>query len=372
MSAPAVLPWERQFITKEFADALADKQPHPYLRLHDPVQKALVDTASGPYLERMIHFWREISLAGMKISGRRMDECYALLFESAFDLAQAEPEWAAKTFAETDSSNYHFNSLKQLNHQLCRPLNHGSLVDAFRRCYAPLREEETRWQNPVYVAMIGDMWFWAAIACAAGIDENHPGWGFRCDLTAASSNGWVDGTRLHARLIREAPRLGTATPRDQLMAHPLVRLIKLKCPDNPIEQQLMVRFLNMRCIEAGFESEENVFADPLVLAQWVRDARRWAEQLAKSEPETYASLLLEAGREPVEACRQLFKQLLDGRVHSDSIDVAIALVNWAKRMRGFDVSWYRAQLWEFIVHVIDAALWLGWLFSREKVNPRSR
>src|SRR4029077_16707631 len=89
---------ERQFITKEFADALVGKQPHPYLRLHDPVQKALVDSASGPYLERMIHFWREISLAGMDIRGRRMDECYALLFESAFELAQADSEWAAKIF----------------------------------------------------------------------------------------------------------------------------------------------------------------------------------------------------------------------------------------------------------------------------------
>src|SRR4051794_23098924 len=85
---------ERQFITKEFADALAGKQPHPYLRLHDPVVKALVDTAHGPYAERMVHFWREVSLAGMKVDGRGMDECYALLLESAFDLALAEPEWA--------------------------------------------------------------------------------------------------------------------------------------------------------------------------------------------------------------------------------------------------------------------------------------
>src|SRR5437868_5937125 len=95
---------QTQFITKEFADALAGKQPHPYLRLHDPIQKALVDTAGGAYLDRMIHFWREISLAGIEVGGRGMDECYALLFESALDLAQAEPDWAAEIFAETDSS----------------------------------------------------------------------------------------------------------------------------------------------------------------------------------------------------------------------------------------------------------------------------
>jgi hypothetical protein len=34
---------ERQFITKEFADTIAGKAPAPYLRLHDPVQKKLVE-----------------------------------------------------------------------------------------------------------------------------------------------------------------------------------------------------------------------------------------------------------------------------------------------------------------------------------------
>jgi hypothetical protein len=57
---------ERQFITREFADTLAGKTPAPYLRIHDPVQKALVAlgqhdsstperrTGLRPYLDRMI------------------------------------------------------------------------------------------------------------------------------------------------------------------------------------------------------------------------------------------------------------------------------------------------------------------------------
>src|ERR1017187_357684 len=69
---------ERQLITKEFADALAGKQPHPYLRLHDPVLQAFIDTARGPYADRIIHFWREVSLAGIDTCGRGVDECYAL------------------------------------------------------------------------------------------------------------------------------------------------------------------------------------------------------------------------------------------------------------------------------------------------------
>ncbi len=38
---------ERQFMTKEFADTLAGKSPAPYLRVHDPVQQALVALAKN-------------------------------------------------------------------------------------------------------------------------------------------------------------------------------------------------------------------------------------------------------------------------------------------------------------------------------------
>src|SRR5438045_2505930 len=97
------------FITKEFADTITGKTPAPYLRVHDPVQKALTEfAASGrareagvfAYCDRMIHFWREVSLAGMPRSGRAMDQCYALLFESAFDFAEAEPNFAFELLAE--------------------------------------------------------------------------------------------------------------------------------------------------------------------------------------------------------------------------------------------------------------------------------
>jgi hypothetical protein len=77
---------ERQFITKEFADTLAGKFPAPYLRLHDRVQKGLAGLAADlrgrsmgetAYLDRMIHFWREVSLAGLPRTDTGQDECYA-------------------------------------------------------------------------------------------------------------------------------------------------------------------------------------------------------------------------------------------------------------------------------------------------------
>ena len=37
-------------------------------------------------------------------------------------------------------------------------------------------------------------------------------------------------------------------------------------------------------------------------------------------------------------------------------------MRWAKPRCGFEVLRYRAQAWEFAVDIVDAALWLGWLF----------
>jgi hypothetical protein len=362
---------ERQLITKEFADALAGKEPHPYLRLHDPVLQAFVDTARGPYADRMIHFWREMSLAGIDAGGRGVDECYALLFESAFDLAQAEPEWAATTLAGTDSSNHQFNALLQLNHQLCRPpLTHGSLVDAYRRVYAPLREQDVRWQNPAYAATAGELWFWAAITSVAGIHENHPGWGFRRDLVAALSNGWGDGSRLTSRLIREAPRNAEVTPRSELMAHPILRMARLMNREGTVEQKLVLRFFNARCIAQGFESEDDCFTSDLILAQWVRDARLWAEEIFRTEPQVCATMFDSYGKDGLEGVRAFYrKQLGDRPDRFDNLDATAALIRWAKRRRGYECSRYRAEVWEFVVHTVNAPLWLGWLFPRK---PKSK
>ncbi len=43
---------ERQLITKEFADTLAGKLPPPYLRLHDPIQKTLIEFAASEHAQQ--------------------------------------------------------------------------------------------------------------------------------------------------------------------------------------------------------------------------------------------------------------------------------------------------------------------------------
>lgn len=158
----------RRFITKEFAETIAGKTARPYFRLHDPAQKMLADQAAATrgqplhetaYTERMIHFWREVSLAGLPRTGGGMDECYALLFEAAFDLAEAEPEWALECLDQKTRPQLPWGMLSRLTHFTAgRQMSHGSLVDGFAAIYAPLRKRDNDWKDERCVVASGVVW----------------------------------------------------------------------------------------------------------------------------------------------------------------------------------------------------------------------
>jgi len=364
---------ERQHVTKEFADTITAKTPSPYFRLHDPVQKRLVEYAMDgeilqqtevrEYCQCMIHFWREVSLAGMPRAGRAMDECYALLFESAFDLAEAEPTWALGCLAEKSASELPAGALNKLaSHTVRGTINHAGLIGAFTDIYAPAREAQEKYHNEVYVPLEGTVWFCEAVSLTTRIDETHELWPFRCALARSSRNGWGDH-RLHTGLIREAPQRAPRMSRLELMAHPILRLAKLKYREGSLEQAQVLRFLNGQCIKQGFESEEDCFGSDLTLAQWARDARHWATNLSDAEPEVCQNLFHEAGEKALDRTRNFYYHRLGSDpTDVDSLDVTAGLIKWAKQRRGFEFSQYRAQLWEFVVEIVDAALWLGWLF----------
>src|SRR5262249_45828065 len=236
-------------------------------------------------------------------------------------------------------------------------------VSAFTRLYAPCRETDRNWHNEVYIAFGGEVWFWAAIQLAARIDENHQLWPFRCAVGRSSSKLWWDDHRLYPRLIREAPKQALKLSRLELMAHPILRIARLKYSDESIEQTQVLRFLNAQCIREGFESEEDCFTSDLTLGQWVRDARRWATHMLQAELEVGRELFHEAGESAVERTRMFYYHCFgSGPGHLDSLDATAALMKWTKQRRGFPYSKYRAQAWEFIVEIVDAALWLGWVF----------
>ncbi len=301
-----------------------------------------------------------MSLAELPRYGTGIDECYALLFESAFELAESDPEWATECLDDKGRTQWPISALAKLADRVSGLVAHHSLLDAMASFYAPLREQERRWRNQPTVAFLGDVWFWAGLVASVGIDEHHALWNFRVALAEAATHHWGDA-RLHTRLIREAPLRACTTPLRTLMAHPILRLGELKYPKT-LEQTLLLRFLNARCIAEGFESEEDSFGSPLRLAQWVRDARTWAKGITQEEPETYLALLDEVGDHAIEEFRSFVKDRFGKDIlQKDPIDLTVKLIACAHRVRGFEVSQYRAQLWELVVHVVDWALWLDWL-----------
>jgi hypothetical protein len=85
--------------------------------------------------------------------------------------------------------------------------------------------------------------------------------------------------------------------------------------------------------------------------------------MVRAEPEVARELFEQAGESAIDRTRLFYLHHLGSDPgHLDSLDATGALMKWAKDRRGFPYSKYRAQAWEFIVEIVDAALWLGWLF----------
>lgn len=154
------------------------------------------------------------------------------------------------------------------------------------------------------------------------------------------------------------------TRRDEVMAHPLLRIARLKYSEGTIEQNLVLRFLNARAIPEVMTDQQHYVQADSTMMTWVKDARWWAEGMVQTEPQLTAAMLEEEGEEPVERVRQLFRRLLGAQPsQSNDLDVTNVLMAWAKH-RGFDGAKNPDHLWELVVEVVDAALWLGWLFPR--------
>ena len=80
-----------------------------------------------------------------------------------------------------------------------------------------------------------------------------------------------------------------------------------------------------------------------------------------------------AGFQALGSARQFFRTAIDPQPQKvDDLDATAALTRWAKRRRGFEYSSYRAQLWEFVVEIVDAALWLGWVFPPKRRKSREQ
>jgi hypothetical protein len=147
--------------------------------------------------------------------------------------------------------------------------------------------------------------------------------------------------------------------------HPLLRIARSKYSPGSIEESLVLRFMNDRVIAEGIREEDHS-AKTRWLATLVRHARCWAEELLERDPETVNAMFKESTEKSIESARMLLRRELGSDpADVDDASAAEALMEWANR-RGLGSSENRVGLWQLVVEVVDAALWVGWLFPRTK------
>jgi hypothetical protein len=147
--------------------------------------------------------------------------------------------------------------------------------------------------------------------------------------------------------------------------HPLLRIARSKYSPGSIEESLVLRFMNDRVIAEGIREEDH-FVKTRWLATLVRHARCWAEELLERDPETVNAMFKESTEESIESARVLLRRELGpDPADVDDASAAEALMEWANH-RGLESSENRVGLWQLVVEVVDAALWVGWLFPITK------
>jgi hypothetical protein len=147
--------------------------------------------------------------------------------------------------------------------------------------------------------------------------------------------------------------------------HPLLRIARSKYSPGSIEESLVLRFMN-DCVIAEGIREENHSAKTRWLATLVRHARCWAEEVLERDPETVNAMFKASADKSIESARALLRRELGpDPADVDDASAAEALMEWAKH-RGFESSENGVGIWPLVVEVVDAALWVGWLFPRTK------
>jgi hypothetical protein len=165
------------------------------------------------------------------------------------------------------------------------------------------------------------------------------------------------------RNIIDNPEILPDSGRAEAEEHPLLRIARSKYCAGSIEGKLVLRFMNDRVIAEGIR-EENDSAKTRWLTTLVRDARCWAEELLERDPETVNTMFKESSQASIESARVLLqRELGPDPAEIDDASAADLLTEWAD---GLQSSENGTELWKLAVDVVDAALWIGWLFPRTK------
>ena len=342
--------------------------------VHAEAKKAATEQRpSVLFYQYYIPFFREVSLLDIPLDSEWDSEWLALVFESAYDLANVNREraeaWLDESGAERIGAQRTFKAFlkgtpRGTAHRFVRRVVHHSKPENYKEIVESGRG--TKW-----LIESAESYFWAGIHAATAAQFDPEAVDLIEFFDTPTKRPWGD-YRFHANLVRTAPVRCNGSIKGTF-DHPLLRIADEKYRNSPAEGKVICEILEKLCISQGIASESEAPDRDLNLAQWVREGFRFGERLLKNYPVVLDGMLQTASGYSGDALLSFYKRRLSGvKDWNDPLDVTLAFLAWLAEERGVPNSRYYGERLETIANCVDAAIYLPWAQANHKCGTEQR
>ncbi len=304
---------------------------------------------------------REASLLEIPLDKGWDSEWLALIFESAFGLANADPELAEELIRKVAPK-------RGCTQQIVGAFNRSVLCwpahDYVRRVvdnWKPVDHREivdngggTKW-----LLESAESFFWAGIHVATEARQDPEAMELIEFFDISDTRRWGD-SRLHINLVRTTP-LSCDAPIKETFDHPLLRIAAEKYRNNPIEGKIICKFLEELCMKQGIKSERDNLDRDLFVCELVREGLRFGERLLENESNTFAKMLETANGYAGDSLLAFYARILAKvKDRTDPLLITRSFLDWQAEQRDEVSPRYYGERLETLLNCIDAAIYLPW------------
>ena len=339
------------------------KSPPFWIAVREAAERALTDQAQSVlFFHHYITFFREASLLEIPLEAGWDSEWLALIFESAFGFANANPERAEELMRKVASergcaqeivSAFNCSALRWPAHDYVR-----RVVDDWKP--ADYREIAGNDGGTKWLLESAERFFWAGIYTATEARQDPDALELIEFFDISGAREWGD-SRLHINLVRTTPLRCDASI-NEVFDHPLLRIAAEKYRNDPTEWKIIGKFLEeLRGLKQGIESEREDLDRDIFVCQWVREGLHFGEWLLENEPNTFPEMLQTANGYTGDSLLAFYERIL-AKVEdrTDPLSVTRAFLDWQAEQRDEVSPRYYGERLETLLNCIDAAIYLPW------------
>ena len=338
------------------------KAPPIWIAAREAAERALTDqTQSVLFFQHYLTFLREASVLEIPLEGGWDSEWLALIFESAFGFANANPGRAEELMSKVGSER---GCVQQIVGALNRAVLRWPAHDYVRRVVDDRKPEDYReivdnGGGIKWLLESAESFFWAGIHTATEARKDPEALELIEFFDISGMRRWGD-SRLHINLLRSTPLRCDASLRETF-DHPLLRIAAEKYRNNPVEGEIIGDFLEELCMKQGIKSEREGLDRDLFVCELVREGRRFGERLLENESNTFAKMLETANGYAGDSLLAFYARIL-AKVEdrTDPLLITRAFLDWQAEQRDEVSPRYSGERLETLLNCIDAAIYLPW------------